>query len=74
LTQLPIPREYVTNTDEYKIPIGTTMTLEIKRDIFSPEPYLAYCGQFTLKSGIDVQFEFPVEMVIKDTKNFKVKL
>lgn len=74
MTQTPIPREYVTVTDEYKIPVGTTMTLEIKRDIFDPEPYLAYCGSYTSKRGVDLGFEFPVELVIKDTKNFKVKL
>lgn len=74
MTQTPIPREYVTATDEYKIPVGTAMTLEIKRDIFSPEPYLAYCGTYKSKRGVDLAFEFPVEMVIKDTRNFKVKL
>ena len=74
MTQTPIPREYVTITDEYKIPIGTVMTLEVKRDVFSPEPYLAYCGAYTSKSGVELAFEFPVETVITDTQNFKVKL
>lgn len=65
------PMKCTVATDFYKIPIGTELTLQVVRDIFDPNPYLAYCGAFTTKRGTEVPIEFPVEMIMNDKINFK---